>query len=489
MLPYCNHVSLLAEYCVQVVATKEKKMEVSMNQHPVGQGGLFTGCLTFCDKKFRWVYDCGTDHRRHSKAALVREINGISNIGDIDVLFLSHLDSDHVSGVDDLSRKCQRNGHKIREVVIPYMSDTALIFSMARDEANGRLTQRYISVVSNFYGFLGDLGAERVIITQSSDPEGDIRRDDRPRRRPSDLPRSSEPERDPDDSPRGSDPERDSGGLTFLARGSDGHLLHLRQVEELEKDGITPFWCFKEDPKLLVRRGVGSATQIIDVVSDLNLIFSCWNDCMLNFTLASHAHRPSTRLLRRFENQLSIEFKGLPKSEISKQALIPAGRAKLLKCYGMIWKNHNLVSMSLYCGPFVSKGSFCLSAKQVRYNCNRGGWLLTGDSKLSVVRRRKKFIERYKKYMPKTCTFMAPHHGSSGYFGFGLLRPMKNLKVCYAAAESHHYGHPGPAVINAVSHHGGAFFHKVDTSILSILNLWMRLNVVLLRLKNLRRYL
>ena len=452
-------------------------MEVCMNQHPVGQGGLFTGCLTFCRKEFRWIYDCGTDNRAHSKAALDRETNGISNLGNIDVLFLSHLDSDHVSGIDDLTKKCRRNGFKIREVVVPYMRDIDLIFSMARDEAHGRLSQRYVSVVLDYGNFLRGLGAERIIRAQSPDPDGDVPRDDEPKGDPGDVPRDDEPERDPDD-------------LTFLARAPSRNLLHLHQVEELRKDVITPLWCFKNNLYMQIEGGSGGAPQVVDVASDLNLIFSFWNDFILNFTLASHAHKPSARLVKRFKHQLRVEFGQLSESEISKQALTAVGRAKLRRCYDKIWSsNHNLVSMSLYCGPFVSKGNFWLSANQFRYNCQRGGWLLTGDSKISAVRREKKFIERYRKYIPKTCTLMAPHHGSDGYFSFRLLKLMKNLKTCYAAADAPHYGHPGLVVRSAVSRHGRAFFHKVDTSILSILNLWIRLNIVLLRLRNLRHYL
>jgi glyoxylase-like metal-dependent hydrolase (beta-lactamase superfamily II) len=78
-----------------------------MVQHAVGQGGLFSGEVTTQGKPRRWVYDCGSN--QHD--APVREIKTVAAGGDLDLLFLSHLDSDHVGGVDQLLTQV-----KVREV-------------------------------------------------------------------------------------------------------------------------------------------------------------------------------------------------------------------------------------------------------------------------------------------------------------------------------------------------------------------------------------
>ena len=98
---------------VEPVFEKELIMtlQVRMNQHPVGQGGFFTGSLDVGATPFRWAYDCGSNQLD----PLVQEIASVAAQGDLDVLFLSHLDSDHVSGIDVLLSQC-----RVGEVVLPY---------------------------------------------------------------------------------------------------------------------------------------------------------------------------------------------------------------------------------------------------------------------------------------------------------------------------------------------------------------------------------
>lgn len=103
-------------------------MRIEMVQHAVGQGGLFSGSLSAGTKPLRWVYDCGSNQRE----TLTREIGKIASGGEIDVLFLSHLDSDHVGGVDQLLAQVN-----VREVVLPYLNDTILLSIIGRDCARG----------------------------------------------------------------------------------------------------------------------------------------------------------------------------------------------------------------------------------------------------------------------------------------------------------------------------------------------------------------
>ena len=75
--------------------------------HPIGQGAFFTEQF-FEDGKciFNVVYDCG---ELRTNKHLIREIDNTLNVTDapevIDVMFISHLDEDHISGVDVLIDK------------------------------------------------------------------------------------------------------------------------------------------------------------------------------------------------------------------------------------------------------------------------------------------------------------------------------------------------------------------------------------------------
>ena len=82
---------------------------------PVGQGGFYIGKL---ESGFNFVYDCGSMSHK-SNEYLDKVINSEFSMNDeIDVLFLSHLHKDHVSGLEKLESKC-----RIKQMVLPYLGD------------------------------------------------------------------------------------------------------------------------------------------------------------------------------------------------------------------------------------------------------------------------------------------------------------------------------------------------------------------------------
>jgi len=64
---------------------------------------MFSGRIQSGNATLYWVYDCGSNQQDR----LSEEILSVAAQGPIDLLFLSHLDSDHVNGVDRLLR-CSR---------------------------------------------------------------------------------------------------------------------------------------------------------------------------------------------------------------------------------------------------------------------------------------------------------------------------------------------------------------------------------------------
>src|SRR3546814_9614135 len=93
-------------------------LSANLTQHPVGQGGMMSGLLEIPGGRFHWVYDCGSNQ----KGALTREIAKVAANGEIDCLFLSHLDSDHVNGLDQLLGNV-----RVREVVVPYLNNVVCL--------------------------------------------------------------------------------------------------------------------------------------------------------------------------------------------------------------------------------------------------------------------------------------------------------------------------------------------------------------------------
>lgn len=86
---------------------------------PVGHGGFYRerisnirpeeGGFWFAGREINIVYDCGSTNKKK----LTEKIAQLP-VEDIDVLFLSHFDTDHVNGITELAEKC-----RIHNVVMP----------------------------------------------------------------------------------------------------------------------------------------------------------------------------------------------------------------------------------------------------------------------------------------------------------------------------------------------------------------------------------
>lgn len=80
--------------------------------HPVGQGGFASEYFT--DTKSTFVYDCGSLTPLGSQIEKEKFVDASLMGGDVDCLFLSHFDEDHVSLIPALKAR-----RKIKRVVIP----------------------------------------------------------------------------------------------------------------------------------------------------------------------------------------------------------------------------------------------------------------------------------------------------------------------------------------------------------------------------------
>jgi len=391
-------------------------MQLRIVQHAVGQGGLHCGELTLGQKPLRWVYDCGSNQAD----ALKREIASIARGGDIDLLFLSHLDSDHVNGIDLLLSQV-----RVREVVLPYLDEETIVVTIARDAARGTLTGVLVEAVSDLAGWFGSRGVETVTFVDDSDDEGG----DGP-----DVP----------DAPDG---------------GGDGDCIAkwTRDTVPLPEFGSDS--QISEDTAQMRRVPPGAA------------LLATIPGALLNWTLVPYVHKPPAALMKAFNDALDAEFgKGASKQAISQSAKDPAQRKRLRNCYDALWADHNLISMTLYSGPIQPKGMEIAvhigpghPYRTTHYEYSSiGGWMLTGDAHLDCLRRRQHFLKFYRHFSKLISIFMLPHHGSIHNHSDELLIAMSELRVGFAAAGPNSYGHPHDEVRDAVQAHHYAVFHQVD---------------------------
>lgn len=88
--------------------------------HPAGHGTFFSGHIRrngAVHDDFVWVYDCGSRRWKQLDHLVAQFVTRMAPKGFIDMVCLSHFDSDHVNGVEALLEKV-----RIGTLVLPYLS-------------------------------------------------------------------------------------------------------------------------------------------------------------------------------------------------------------------------------------------------------------------------------------------------------------------------------------------------------------------------------
>lgn len=424
-------------------------MLIEMTQHPVGQGGLFYGVLYYGDKRdFRWVYDCGSNDRKE----LGRQIGKLPK-EKIDALFLSHMHRDHVNGFDELLKRVK----KIDQVILPYLDEYDQLAVLADYASHGPLTTDIIEMVTNPGEWLTRRGVERVILVLHEDRDRDVYVDGR------DI--------DP------TDPDRRAAEFSWQWSLSLRRTARARSTDKVcvaHSEAISALYLPKIDIRWMLVTHVEPADKNKKSNFEKKVNHIMWK-------------RGVTNLLDLL-NTRHIEH--------------------IRKCYDEIWKDHNLISMSLYAGPemyeygrnrmrifgnikhrnkiFIRRNRYAQSGYpslsfwhffgpyNIASSSSCGGWMLTGDQNFSVARRRINFQKKYRKFLKFVNVLMMPHHGSRHNISPEFLRPFKNLDVCYVAAGSgNNYGHPHFETELMVRLECGSstFFHAVGKEPTSMLEM------------------
>lgn len=357
-----------------------------VHQQAVGHGGFHTGALGFDRPYLRWIYDCGA-WRNVGKQALYGCIADYAEkvrLGGhpVDLLFLSHFDFDHVSGVSNLLEKV-----KIDTVVVPYLEPADAFVVLAKAAAQGLWSAEFSQAVLDPIRWFSRFGVQRVVRLRPAAGDG-----------PDSM--SGVPEEPPPDEPAIA-PHRP---LRTVLIGPDRRPL-----------AATP--PYRGRRASIVEAEAGSAFA---VQSGLN-----WAD----WAFLPYVHPVSAGARRRLETaaealigraSTDAEFQKLLRNFVRSKE-----RRKQLRD---IYKEKelgdaNATSMSLYIGPSV------VSAGRRKVICSLqgrpesgAGWLLTADAKLRNRDRRDKWLKFYKRVRPHFIgTLMLPHHGAAANFEPSIL--------------------------------------------------------------------
>lgn len=400
-------------------------LEHSRTQHPIGQGFFHTASVEVEDRVFNYVYDCGSMDAAPLDSAIGEYVESLDGTN-IDLLFLSHLDNDHVSGLERLLVLSNAS-----TAVLPYLSPVGRLILIARAIENGTITGSLLGLLSDPTGWLTARGVESVIFIAPAAPP---------------------PEAPPD----------------WTVPGEPGPFLGIDMPPETRPDERRTHdsgkiwldtWSIVDDTDGLrtqSRRNTQS-TSVMSCLQPLRLINS--NIGWLNWQFVTFVH-PEGKREENFLQEVKRKFPGLiprTKFELDQKKLLailqnPADRKVLAGCYSMIHSNRNMTSLSVYSGPIkIPREGVYYSSNQYPHRDLwpfwfhpelRVAWLGTGDSNFGGPKRRNAFRTHYESLKGAVLTFSLPHHGARKHFHRDLVE-FGRLFVA-SAGESNRWGHPHP---------------------------------------------
>lgn len=394
-------------------------MKVVRTQWPVGQGCFATGTIESRGGSLHYVYDCGARNVTNLEpivAAYARQTPRV------DALFISHLDGDHVDGLDVLLARVD-----VGTVYLPYLSASQRLLQLAGAESNSdRLTASLVQAQFEPARWFGSRGVRRVVFVRNGGEETDL------------LTPPSDP---------------------------------LPPSERIGEGG--PQSVFVERSRIVEQATDDDAVSVWEM--DVNEHIGVYVDgSPADWILRPHVPRVSDGRAERFMADVLRALGRNDADPIDQEALrillkTPTGRAKLRKCYDNILtdgggEKHNAVSMSLYSGPRTGENRWQMQSRiggseDIVAEGGGIGWIGAGDAKLKSGDPRAKWLKYYDAELARTSTLLLPHHGSKANFHAGLIRP--SVRVCIASADERHegYRHPSPEVAEEIETLGRTMVH------------------------------
>lgn len=119
--------------------------------HPVGQGAFYTEKYVNNGETVNIVYDCGTSTHPSNDILVDNIFSSFRDGEDIDILFISHFDDDHINGISILKNRCH-----IKNVIIPLIKDEdKIIFKICNyfSSHNHQINNELIDSPESYFGY------------------------------------------------------------------------------------------------------------------------------------------------------------------------------------------------------------------------------------------------------------------------------------------------------------------------------------------------
>jgi hypothetical protein len=401
------------------------------HQRPVGQGFFHTGSVSAGERSpLTYVYDCGAMKKYAS--ARDREIAHYlqERAGDrsLDLLFLSHIHFDHISGVQMLLDTS--SGVQVETIVLPLLDVQDRLISYARAVAEEPAVagdEFYQTLVINPSDALSRFNPRRMIFVRRADDWG--------------APGSRGPGEPFEDGPDVRDLRADRWKLIGRGRLE-------RSPQNLRKsDG--------DDP-----------AQVMALIDD-TLAFAVVSDSGAEWILAPFVDPTVVEkrdlFMKTLADARSVSVTDLElwlSTTSNVKTLIETGLGELRAAYRAIQPDFNVTSLCLYSGPLSNQptrkryhhthfGRWTSSGESTRI-----AWLGTGDAALLPQYRSRALLNHFGLLLDEVGTLALPHHGSDHNHNPNLLETIDPHFFIASADKYSNWRHPGTGVVQTVASMG-----------------------------------
>lgn len=383
---------------------------VHWEQHPVGHGGFHSGYLQDANgPTFRWAFDCGSRMTRKFDSYL--RVWTRRHQQPLDWLFISHFDSDHVSGLDVVM-----GNTVVRDVMLPYLNDRELAFLLLHEIARDTLSRSIVELTADPAAFFLSRGAARVTYLR-----GDNSRDD------------------PDAAPVDFDPPEGDRGWRS-------------KIWPPPRAVSTPMWAVRPDGTPPVRVIDGGTCEISVLHQTYGMKLKPYRAPVL-----AHLRRSLILALKSLVGTTVIPLAGRPglgglAYAVANYARTQANRHALRALFKTYAGSSNRSSLSLLSEPIANDAeNTSWDVRGSNFWSHGSGvpaWVNTGDAELLGSGDLADWQRNYAPELPRVRAIALPHHGSdkNSDAKFAALFPHA---VLAAHVKSKSSKHPGSAVITA----------------------------------------
>jgi len=410
------------------------------NHYPVGQGYFHSALVQIEGTSINYCYDCGSENPDplHNEVKRYTEKHSV-----IDILFLSHLDYDHVSGLDELLALCSTE-----TVVLPYLTDFERLYLLSEVFEYGRVSGEYTSLLGDPIKWFAQRGIKNIILIKGDE------NDDAPPTFPEDTP--------------------------YFPPSSPKKQID-RQSEHQEFSPINKIMLDFNRIQMYKQPTTSSASQAAVYIVPNTHVFRLTDNASqpVNWGFITFVHpekQRETTFKEAFEREfvttsytISMDSHTDITDTLTCILKDPQERNRLAECYKVIRENRNLTSLSLYSGPLVMMPNFKFSYRRTFKNKSTTkpqhvvacGWLGTGDADLKGIRRRKKFKNHFGRIYSSVLNISLPHHGSKLSYDEDIIPA--NCEVCtLSAATKNSYSHPHSDVTVSVQRQKKKLFQSSE---------------------------